>query len=93
MRVADGRRGRPREPVSSRPLRSWPLAHWHALYERLRGIFGLPIVVETTSSDDIAVPAFCVRLERLDILVAAALIERALGEAAPPAAPPIAVRA
>ena len=33
--------------------------------------------METTSSDDIAVPAFCVRLERLDILVAAALIERA----------------
>ncbi|OGL16515.1 MAG: hypothetical protein A3F92_08820 [Candidatus Rokubacteria bacterium RIFCSPLOWO2_12_FULL_71_22] len=61
----------------SRPLRSWPLAHWHALYERLRGVSGLPIVVDTTGSDEIAVPDFCVPLERLDILVAAALIERA----------------
>ena len=61
----------------SRPLRSWPLAHWHALYDRLRAAAGLPLVVDTTGSDETAVPAHCVRLERLDILVAAALIERA----------------
>lgn len=60
-----------------RPFRSWPLGHYHALYEILRRATDAPIVVDTTGSDETAIPSFCRRLDRLDILVAAALIERA----------------
>jgi ADP-heptose:LPS heptosyltransferase len=60
-----------------RPFRSWPLGHYHALYERLRHAFDLPIVVDTTGSDETAIPPYCRPLDRLDILVAAALIGRA----------------
>lgn len=60
-----------------RPERSWPLAHYHALYERLHERSGLAVLVHTHGSDEGAAPAFCRRLESLDILTVAALIERA----------------
>lgn len=60
-----------------RAFRSWPLRHYHALYDLLRRVTRAPIVVDTTGSDETAVPPFCHRLDRLDILVTAALIERA----------------
>lgn len=60
-----------------RAFRSWPLAHHHALYERLRERLGLPVVVHTVGSDETAAPAWCHRVERADILTVAALIERA----------------
>jgi ADP-heptose:LPS heptosyltransferase len=61
----------------SRPLRSWPLAHYHALCGLLRARLGLPVLVDTVGSDETAVPDGCVPLDRLDILTAAAIIERA----------------
>ena len=60
-----------------RPFRSWPLAHYHALFALLRERSSLPILVDTVGSDERAVPDACVRLEPLDILTAAAVIERA----------------
>lgn len=60
-----------------RPSRSWPLAHYHALLGMLRARVDLPILVDTVGSDETAVPDFCVRVEPLDILTAAAVIERA----------------
>jgi ADP-heptose:LPS heptosyltransferase len=60
-----------------RPFRSWPLAHYHALYALLHKRTDLPIVVDTTGSDEAALPAFCVRLGRLGILPACAAIGRA----------------
>jgi ADP-heptose:LPS heptosyltransferase len=62
---------------SRRPFRSWPLAHQHELYARLRRKTDLPLVVDTTGSDDTALPDFCVPLGRLGILPAGAAIERA----------------
>jgi ADP-heptose:LPS heptosyltransferase len=60
-----------------RPFRSWPLAHYHALYALLRKRTGLPIVVDTTGSDETALPDFCVPLGRLGILPACAAVGRA----------------
>jgi len=60
-----------------RPSRSWPLAHYHAVLGMLRARTALPILVDTLGSDETAVPEFCRRLPSLDILTAAALIERA----------------
>lgn len=60
-----------------RAFRSWPLAHYHALYELLRARIELPIVVDTTGSDDTSLPAFCRPLGRLGILPACALAGRA----------------
>jgi len=60
-----------------RLFRSWPLAHYHALLEMLRARASLPIIVDTMGSDETALPDGCVRLEPLDILTAAAVIERA----------------
>jgi ADP-heptose:LPS heptosyltransferase len=60
-----------------RPLRSWPLAHYHALLTTLRRHSPLPILVDTVGSDETAVPPFCVGVEPLDVLTAAAVIERA----------------
>jgi ADP-heptose:LPS heptosyltransferase len=59
------------------PLRSWPLAHYHALLRLIHERFALPIVVDTVGSDEAAVPDFCVDAGRLDLLTAAAVIERA----------------
>ncbi|MBI3636678.1 MAG: hypothetical protein HY216_10805, partial [Candidatus Rokubacteria bacterium] len=62
----------------ARAFRSWPIEHYQALYGRLRarGVT-MPIVVDTTGSDETYVPDGCRALERVDILTAAALIERA----------------
>lgn len=60
-----------------RPFRSWPLRHYGELFRMLRGASDAPIVVDTAGSDETDVPDFCVKLPRLNILVAAALIERA----------------
>jgi ADP-heptose:LPS heptosyltransferase len=61
----------------SRPFRSWPLAHYHELYAQLRAKTSLPVVVDTTGSDETALPDFCVPLGRLGIMPACAAIERA----------------
>jgi len=61
----------------SRPLRSWPLVHYHTLCARLHERSGLPVLVHTQGSDDTAVPSFCRPLHAVDIMTAAALIERA----------------
>lgn len=60
-----------------RPERSWPLAHYHRLLHLLRDRFGDPLLVSTVGSGETTLPAFCARLERLDILTVAAVIERA----------------
>jgi ADP-heptose:LPS heptosyltransferase len=60
-----------------RPFRSWPLAHYQALVALLRERSSLPILVDTVGSDETTVPEACVRLAPLDILTAAAVIERA----------------
>ena len=60
-----------------RLFRSWPLTHYQALLGMLHARSSLPILVDTVGSDETAVPDFCVRLESLDILTAAAVIERA----------------
>ena len=62
---------------ASRPFRSWPLAHYHALFEALRARTTLPIVVDTTGSDETALPDFCIPLGRLGLMPACAMIERA----------------
>lgn len=61
----------------SRPFRSWPLTHYHELYARMRQKTTLPIVVDTTGSDETALPDFCVPIGRLGIMPACAAIERA----------------
>jgi ADP-heptose:LPS heptosyltransferase len=61
----------------SRPERSWPLAHYHALCAGLRERSGLPVLVHTHSSDETAVADGCRPLEWLDIHTVGALIERA----------------
>lgn len=60
-----------------RAFRSWPLAHYHALYALLRKRTDLPIVVDTTGSDDTALPDVCVPLGRLGLMPACAAVERA----------------
>ena len=60
-----------------RPFRSWPLQHHHALYALLRKRTSLPIVVDTTGSDEGALPDFCVPLGRLGLRAACAAVERA----------------
>ncbi len=60
-----------------RPFRSWPLAHHHRLYRMLHDRFKLPILVDATGSDEAAIPDFCRSAGSLDVLVAAAVIERA----------------
>ena len=60
-----------------RAFRSWPLAHYHALYALLRRRTALPIVVDTTGSDETTLPDFCVPLGRLPILPACAAVARA----------------
>jgi hypothetical protein len=60
-----------------RPFRSWPLAHYHALYAMLRKRTGLPLVVDTTGSEETALPEGCIPLGRLGIMPACAAIERA----------------
>lgn len=59
------------------PLRSWPLTHYHALLRLIHERFAVPIVVDTVGSSETAVPDFCVDAGRLDVLTAAAVIERA----------------
>jgi hypothetical protein len=61
----------------SRPERSWPLAHYHALYGKLRAACPLPLLVDTAGSDETDVPPGVIRVEGVDMLTAAALIERA----------------
>ena len=60
-----------------RPLRSWPLPHYHELLRMVRRHFGCPILVHTFGSDETDTPGDCLRLERADILTVAGLIERA----------------
>jgi len=60
-----------------RPERSWPLAHYQALYRGLSARVALPLLVHTVGSDETAVPDRCVHLASADILTVAALIERA----------------
>lgn len=60
-----------------RMFRSWPLPHYQGLLRRIHDAFRIPILVDTTGSDERAVPDFCLAMDRLDILVAAAVIERA----------------
>lgn len=60
-----------------RPDRSWPLGHYHTVLAALRERLSLPILVDTVGSDETAVPDSCIRLEPLDILTSAAVIERA----------------
>ena len=59
-----------------RAFRSWPLEHYHALYDMLRRT-KRPIVVDTTGSDEARVPDYCVPLGRLGILPACATVQRA----------------
>jgi hypothetical protein len=59
------------------PFRSWPLAHYHALLRLMHERFSLPIVVDSVGSDETALPGFCLDAGRLDLLTAAAVIERA----------------
>jgi hypothetical protein len=59
------------------PFRSWPLAHYHALLRLMRERLAMPIVVDTVGSDEAALPDFCVDAGRLDLMSAAAVIERA----------------
>jgi hypothetical protein len=59
------------------PFRSWPLAHYHALLRLMHERFSLPLVVDTVGSDEGSLPDFCVDAGRLDVLTAAAVIERA----------------
>ena len=61
----------------SRPERSWPLAHYHALYGKLRAACAWPLLVDTAGSDEPDVPPGVIRVEAVDMLTAAALIERA----------------
>jgi ADP-heptose:LPS heptosyltransferase len=60
-----------------RPLQSWPLASYHALYAALRRRTDHALVVGVTGADEPAVPAFCHALDGLDLLTVAAVIERA----------------
>jgi len=60
-----------------RTFRSWPRAETHALLALLRARTDLPILVDTTGSDDTALPDFCLPLGRLGIMPACAVIERA----------------
>lgn len=60
-----------------RAFRSWPRAQTHELLGLLRARTDLPIVVDTTGSDDTTLPDFCVPLGRLGIMAACAVIERA----------------
>lgn len=60
-----------------RPFRSWPLAHYLSLYAELHAKTALPIVVDTTGSEESALPDFCVPLGRLGLMPACAAIERA----------------
>lgn len=59
------------------PFRSWPLAHYHELYRLLRERTSLPILVDTVGSDEREIPGYCTDPGRLDILTAAAVMERA----------------
>ena len=61
----------------NRPERSWPLAHYHALYGKLRAAGSWPLLVDTAGSDETDVPPGVTRVEGVDMLTAAALIERA----------------
>lgn len=60
-----------------RAFRSWPLSHYNALYAGLRAQGSWTVVGDTTGSDETELPRTCHRLGRLDILTAAAVIERA----------------
>ena len=61
-----------------RPERSWLPAHYARLYAMLRERWpGLTIIAHTVGSDDRTVPAFCVPVERADILLVGAFVERA----------------
>lgn len=62
----------------ARAFRSWPLERYGALYAmlRARGVT-LPVIVDTIGSDETYVPDGCRALERVDVLTAAAIIERA----------------
>ena len=60
-----------------RPLRSWPLEHYHALYAALRRFTDVPIVVDTTGSDERAIPGDCIPLGALGMLPACAAVQRA----------------
>jgi len=60
-----------------RPLQSWPVTHYHALFRMLRDHFRHPILVDTVGSDEGNIPSFCRPLDRLDLLTAAAVIEHA----------------
>lgn len=57
-------------------FRSWPLEHYHALYEALRAR-GTTVVVDTFGSEAGAVPDWCVRTPAVGIVTMAALVERA----------------
>ena len=59
------------------PFRSWPVAHYHTLLRLIHERFALPIVVDTVESDASLLPDFCLDAGRLDVLTAAAVIERA----------------
>lgn len=59
------------------PWKSWPVPHWHALFRLIHEHTALPILVDTTGSDERALPDFCLDVGRLDILTAAAVIARA----------------
>ena len=60
-----------------RPWRSWPIEYFHELCALMRQRLQLPILVDTTGSDETRVPEFCERLPTVDIMTAAAIIERA----------------
>lgn len=60
-----------------RPWRSWPLEYFHEIYRLMNQRLGLRILVDTTGSDETEIPSFCERLDRLDIMTAAAIIQRA----------------
>jgi Glycosyltransferase family 9 (heptosyltransferase) len=61
----------------ARPGRSWPLGHHHQLYRLLREHFPWALLIDTAGADETDVGPHANSAGRLDLLTAAAVIERA----------------
>ncbi len=58
------------------PFRSWPLAHYHELYRRIRAECGATVLACTAGSDYVDLPPGVLRLPPMDLLTVAAVIAR-----------------